>query len=93
MADVTVKTAEVELRTARLTKSILKQMPVMEYDALKPYLRADGNERPDAVLGWIHGSVLGDDNQWLIIKTGEGTYGRYNAMRGTCSRYPQIYVI
>ena len=93
--DVTVKTCTMELRTCKLTKSLLKQLPIVTYsDGLQPLLRADGNEKSECVVGWVHGSVLGDEwKKWLILKTGEGQYARYDAMDGTCKKYPQIFIV
>lgn len=94
MADVTVRTVDVELRTAKLSKSILKQMPVLLMESVRPLLKANGDEDPDKVVGWVHGSVLGDDyKKWLIFKIGERLYGRYDAMDGTCRKYKQIYIV
>ena len=70
MADVTVKTAVLELRTCKMTKSILKQLPVIGYhDANRlAIFKSDGNEDGSRVVGWVHGTVLGDDfKRWLIV--------------------------
>lgn len=94
MADVVVKTAELELRTAKLTKSILKQMPTMDYKTLKPFLGEKGHINDGVVIGWINGSVLGEDwDRYLILKTGEGTYGKYKCSQDTSERYSQIYIV
>lgn len=94
--EVKVRTAELELRTAKLTKSILKQMPTMDYrEAVRlGVLKSDGNEQPDAVVGWVHGSVLGDEwKNWLILRVGEGAYARMEASMDAAKKYPQIYVV
>ncbi len=92
--EVKVQTAELELRTAKLTKALLKQLPVLGLQEIRPFLKPDGNEKPECILGWVHGSVLGDDWKcWLIVRLGPGSYGRYDAMKSTCVRYPQIYVV
>jgi hypothetical protein len=92
--DVTVKTVDLELRTVRLTKSVLKQIPELGFEQIKPLLRADGNLQDGKVVGWVHGSVLGDDfKRWLIVRTGEGEYGRFDAMQSTVKAFPQIYVV
>lgn len=91
---VTVKVGELEVRTARLTKAILKQIPLLSFDQFKGYVRPDGNEKPEAVVGWVHGSVLGKDFETLvIIKTGEGTYGMFKGMSNHRVKYPQIFVV
>ena len=92
MADVIVKTAELQLKTAKLTKSILKQMRVITYTEL-----ADLNRKfPDRsnVVGWVHGSVLGDDHSTIVImKLEEGNYGKYEGMHESRAKYEQIYII
>jgi hypothetical protein len=94
MTEVTVRTQTVELRATKLTKSILKQMPCLDYDQMKPLLKADGNEKPECVVGWVHGSVFGEDHEtWLIFKIGEGLYGRYSMMQHARKKYPQIYIV
>lgn len=97
--EVKVRTAEVTLTTVRLSRAVLKQMPELGYEEMKPLLMS-GSTGPEeqlkagAVVGWVHGSVLGDEwKRWLIINTGEGTYGRYDAMQGLANRYPQLYVV
>lgn len=34
-----------------------------------------------------------DYKTWLILKTGEGTYGRFDSMSRAREKYPQIYVV
>lgn len=91
---VVVKTGELELRTVKLTKSILKQLPILDYDQMKPLLKSDGNIKPEVVVGWVHGSVLGDDwETWLILKVSEGSYGRYSAMVNSRQKHQQIFIV
>lgn len=94
MADVTVKTIDLQLRTVKLTKGILKQLPELSYEQMRPLMEATGHENPDCVLGWVHGSVLGVDYETLLImKVAEGQYGIYKAMHPTRLKYQQIYIV
>jgi hypothetical protein len=88
---MTVNTIELQVKTVNLTKSLLKQIPVAGYDNLKNVL---SSKNPGIVIGWVHGSVLGPDNDtWLIFKTSEGEYRRYNATIGMREKHKQIYII
>lgn len=92
MADVTVRTATLELRTCKLTKSLLKQIP--ELKSLRGLVDDKGKELKDKVVGWVHGSVLGEDWQtWLIFSLGEGCYGKYEVMQSKRDLFPQIYIV
>lgn len=95
MADVMVRTMELELRTAKLNKSILRQMKVEhDFHKIRPYLADD--ETKKAVIGWVHGSVIesGEDyHRWLIINVAPGDYVRFKAMPETAEKFKQIYVI
>lgn len=101
--DVKVKTMDLELRTVRLTKAILKQLPVVSHDKVRHLINpTDGHPHKDALdgghpqgfIGWVHGSVLGDEDlKWLIVKFGEGDYGRFAAMPETLKGVVQIYIV
>lgn len=91
--DVIVSTGEVQLRTCKLTKSILKQMP--EPTDLNEFIR-DTRDRQDCFVGWMHGSVLGDDHvRWLIYKNLAGEYRRWNSSPNSerIKKTVQLYVI
>lgn len=103
MADVIVPTAELQLRTCKLTKSILKQMPVLVYERLRS-LGATGSERTDEeiynnikanVVGWINAVALGIDmgDTALIIKVSEGQYGIFQALHSARRSFQQIYIV
>jgi hypothetical protein len=73
---------------------VLRQIPELGYEQIKPLLKADGNFQDSKIVGWVHGSVLGEDfKRWLIVKTGEGEYGRFDAMQSTIKNFSQIYVM
>jgi hypothetical protein len=102
MAEVTVKTAEIELKTARLTKSILKQMRAVETFS-KDYLPG-GKEAQDEkykVIGWVHGSVLESDEthwHWLIVQLRPGEFVRLMVERDRLERMGlyqsgQVYIV
>lgn len=94
MADVKVIEVKLEMRTLKLTKSLLKQMRTLEN------LRGltdekTGNIRPENVVGWIHGSVLGDDwSAILLLDLSGGDYAIYKGygLKEAQRRYKQIYL-
>ena len=101
---VTVRTGEVQLRTCKLNKSIIKQMPILAYRDLvdknillgSEIAAEDENKRLDTyIVGWISGAGIGESasDTWLIIKTGEGDYGRFSAHFEHRKRFNQIYII
>jgi hypothetical protein len=99
MADVNVKTVSLELKTCKLTKAILKQIPMISYSQyanVRSVFTEEGHEVAECVIGWVHGSVLGaDHDHWLIVKTPDG-YGRLNIGLGgndLRKKYPQIYIV
>lgn len=86
MADVIVNTASLELRTCKLTKSLLKQMRRTDTTGVKS----------EDVVGWVHGSVLDpteDYNTWLVVKVGEGDYVLVSVMQDKRKLFKQIYVV
>lgn len=90
MAEVTVKTTSLELRTVKLTKSIFKQLPIIGYHDMMALLKS----QPDCVVGWVHGSVVGEDHKtFLIMRRSEGVYGTYEAMHPARENYPQVYIV
>lgn len=93
MTEVQINEVTLRVTTVKLTKSLFKQMQVVTYDDIKHLLKSDGNEVQGAFIGWVHGSVIGDEwVKWMIVRLKEGQYGRYNAMEVTCQKYPQIYL-
>lgn len=90
---VIVNTAQLELRTAKLTKSILNQIP--KVDRIPATCMDKGHFIPDKVVGWIHGSVLGDSYQTIfLLKLSEGEYVLYlYPGDGPRADYKQIYIV
>ena len=101
MADVKVRTGLVELTTVKLTPKILKQIPRLQYEQMRPLLhdRTGAAEafKEGVLVGWIHGTAISGNSyeRFLLLKTGEGEYGLYNAMPSTVERVKakQIYVV
>lgn len=98
MAEITVNEVKVELRTVKLTKGLLKQMKPIDRVSDAPYrfmMDDKGNLKPEHVVGWVHGSVLGDDyNAWIILTPAPGEYLRYNCgcMTSLTKNIKQIYI-
>ncbi len=101
MADVKVRTLDVEVRTVKLTKSLLKQFQIIcHFSEARKYLPG-GTENQDPagespIIGWVHGSVLEADDKWgrwLIIRVGPGDFRRWQCMEDTASKYDQIYIV
>lgn len=84
MSDITLKVGEVVLRSSPLTRSILKQVPIADYDTLLKY--SNDGSLDGRVLGWVHETVLGDC-YWLIVKVCEGRYVRHNVMPDMRAKY------
>lgn len=87
-----------QLKTVKLTKALLKQFPKLGFEQMKSICAYDeaGNLNRDICLGWISGTVLAsgqDYETWLLLRTGEGTYGLYSAMHQARDKYPQIYIV
>lgn len=136
MADVVLSTTNVELRTCKLTKTVLKQLPIChEYGSLRALISssirspsedarlkeieakystpegATEEERKEAeelskrrsfyqflkdfTLGWIHGSVMGDEySRYLLVQVEPGQYALYaNPHMETLKKFKQIFVV
>lgn len=106
MAEVTVRTGEVEVRSTRLTKSLLKQIEPVENPNISEYLPggAKMTDPKAGVVGWVHGTVLeADENywRWLVVRVAEGDYVRIRLTKDTVDRIvakrnisvPQLYVV
>ncbi len=89
-----VPTVSLELRTVKLTKSLLLQIPKLER-LPKDSHDAQGNILPERCVGWVHGSVLGDKLSTAIIFITEDGYGVYvysgsaNALKGI----KRVYIV
>jgi hypothetical protein len=93
MAKIDVVGVQLMVKSVDLTPRVLKQLPVLEWDSIKPLLDGKGGFKDGCVIGWVHGIVLDRSREWekwLIVKVSEHVYGRYAAMDSTCKKYPQI---
>lgn len=96
--DVKIKTVELELRTVKLTKALLKQITEIHVEIRRDgtvwYAPSYGAQMVEVkVIGWVHGSVIGEDYQtWLIVDLGDGDYGRASVNQDHRKRFKQIYV-
>lgn len=94
-AQISVAVGNVTLRTVGLTKKILQQIDPKEWGDLRKLAHLwEGNKfKRDVVVGWIHPTVLGDYNPWLIIQVDEGHYARLNVTADTAKQFEQIYIV
>lgn len=103
MAEINVRTGEIEVRATKLTKSLLKQInPIEQF--VRDYLPG-GKEAQDPeykIVGWVHGSVLESDENywvWVLIQVTKGEFVRMRTSKDNVSRAPwmanvkQIYVV
>jgi hypothetical protein len=93
MADVEVKVAELQVRTLKLTRNLLKQIPSI--DRAPENCMADGKLKADKVVGWIHGSVLGDEwTRYVLLNLGDGEYRLMNwpGFKADQPECKQIYI-
>ncbi len=78
MAEVQVRSVTLEVRSARLTKPLLKQFRKINH--IPPEWIATQDEtsiklKPEHVVGWFHGSVLGEEHAtYVILASGKGDY-------------------
>lgn len=95
MATIQAIGVTVQVVSVNLTKSVLKQLPIVGYEELKQRLDGKSNLVDGVVIGWVHGSVLDrteEYKKWLIVRTGPTSYGRYDAMDSTCKKYQQLII-
>lgn len=94
MTEVKVTTATIEIRTVKLTKALLKQF--RRLDRVPTYWLDDkGNPKAEHVVGWLHGSVLGDEfNEYSLWTNGQGDYWLYPYTGDKVKQMTkQIYVV
>lgn len=92
MAEINVATAELKLTTMKLTPKLWKQLPRLTYDDVKTIIK-DGEIDKAYVVGWVHGAAVGDEwTKYLLIKLGEGLYGKFECMEGNTKKYTQIFL-
>jgi hypothetical protein len=96
MADIKIREVELSLRTVKLTKQLLKQMPILRDYPDKAALYEKGGEfKPGVAIGWIHGLLLGDEfARYLLINRGDGDYGLIETSTYEIKRlgFKQIYL-
>jgi hypothetical protein len=93
MMEIKVNSATVELRTVKLTRALLKQMPRLTYREIGP-LCEGGSLKPEHVVGWIHGSVLGDEwSRYALVAVRPGEYGVAELADHDTKKYKQIYIV
>jgi hypothetical protein len=96
MAEVKINSVKLELTTVKLTKALFKQLVVLNYGDFHHLLNEQGEFQDGVAVGWVHGSVTGDEyRKWLILQTAPGQYGRYDAMNDTIAKTgaKQIYLV
>lgn len=92
MSDVTVNTVTLELRTAKLNKSILRQLRRLTYNDIT----ALGGWNALKVIGWVDGSVLDNDLQGspiLVIDLGNGDYASFHGHYDHKKKWLQIFIV
>ncbi len=87
MVEVAVRGVRIEVRSASLTKALLKQCRVFTADPPKPFCEIVTNEQsvghvqvlPEFAVGWFRGTVLGDDERDYVVfaKDGDVLLGRF----------------
>lgn len=100
MPDVKVNTVELTLTTVKLTAKIVKQIPRVGYDRIRPLLakpdESDKPKKPEQFVGWLHGTAVGDDQYqtYILVNFGDGEYGLLNCMKTTVDKLglKQIYI-
>ncbi len=88
---VSVRTAEVSIRTVALSKSLLKQIVKCGYQEIQSRLNRK-MENTD-VIGWLSGSLFGDDwKSYLLVHIGDGDYRLVEGGMHPEREYKQVYV-
>ncbi len=88
--EVKVTTAKLELVTVKLSKALLKQVIRLDYNH-------DLTERTQEaidklVIGWFHGSVLGDEfTKYLLMQLPNGDLRIADGGLSPNKRYKQLY--
>lgn len=102
---LSVKVAEISVKTVPLTVKLFKQLPEVSFDGIRHLLRRDtGGVQPDAMpgstasqyfIGWVSGAAVGteSDDKWLIVKLDEAKYARFRAMPETVKGVQQIFIL
>jgi hypothetical protein len=93
MADVNVRMADLQIRTTRLTRALLKQFRRLQ--SIPRDWTDGGRLKLDHVVGWFHGSVLGDEFAlYTLLTDKKGDYFVYaylwDEVKKDCK---QIYIV
>jgi hypothetical protein len=100
MADVKARTAEVVIRTVKLTRALLKQLREVKQLPEEWTERDDQGQftgfRPEFAVGWFDGSVLGDEyTKFVLLKNGKGDlylWGRGCHTDPITKKLKQLYI-
>ena len=95
MADIIVNVGEVQLRTCKLTKSILQQMQDLDTQQfLAAKRKHEEGQGVFEVIGWINGVALKREHETLlVVKVGEGDYRLFSAHFEKRRQFPQLYIV
>ena len=100
MPEISVRQARIEIRTVPLTKALLKQFRKMSRLPIG-WMTDDGSFKDEtlqsSILGWVHASVVGDDNyERFVIIHHEGDwflFGTHGGMdRAIMKGVRQLYI-
>lgn len=88
MTQVNVRGAKLEIRTVNLTKALLKQLRMFRDTPPEPFIQivGEGEAREPKVnlelaVGWISGTVLGEESQDFILLARDGDLFLWRAYR------------
>lgn len=93
--DVNIRQANVEIRTVKLTKALLKQFRKLRGTEIPDKWLDENREfKPEFLIGWFRGTVLGEEFQdFTLLTNNNGDYFIYahvsNSTRKNCK---QIYI-
>ena len=78
--DVNLKSADIKLRSMPLTRSLLKQAKKLEKIPGKFRIETEegGKLNPQYCIGYVHGSVVGDEFSLIVLFVYEGDLFTYN---------------
>jgi hypothetical protein len=95
--DIKVNTAELAVRSVKLTRSLLKQIRTNsgsnQHVDTTDFRDENGKLKKECVVGWIHGSVLGSEHaKYALVSLGKGDWMLVELWIGEERRHKQIYV-
>lgn len=92
MSEVKVRQAEVTVRTVKLSKALLKQVSQIRSVPKGALQEGTSLLNPEYVVGWIHGSVLGDEFGRYVLFQKDGDLYLLNWPGFKQEGIKQIYV-